>query len=172
MVITELAKGFEQVSIYGAVVEDVMYRGRNGVEDRRNVFRKGLTEAAGEPLTFDENGMAEVTLSIPWDDVWMPGNVSVVAAVQTPQGGAVYDAVVERVAVPTSVHEDHTSAPMTRIDVYDLTGRFVVTLGTEQQPLAEAPYTITLAHEYGLRGAYIVQEHRGTSRLGRLVVVE
>jgi hypothetical protein len=125
----------QAVTLYAAVVENVMYRGRNGVADHRNVFRKGFTPAGGRVLSFDAQGMATVALEMPWDQVWVADEVRVVAAVQSSATADVFEAAQAPVSMTTSVqNEGRTDLGIAdRIDVYGLQGQLVTSLIGQQQ---------------------------------------
>ena len=69
-------------SVYGVVVEDVLYTGRNGIPEHKGVFRKGLTAAAGIPLQFSELGVATGRFAIPKNSNWDVSKLRAVLSVQ------------------------------------------------------------------------------------------
>lgn len=168
--VQRLSSELATASVYAAVVEDVIYRGRNGVSDRKNVFRQGSTPAAGTELMFDDAGIAEMTLRTPIRTQWDLDQTAIVIAIQEVGGGVVYDGIqVPVIANTTSVNEDardrsHDQRPDTfdRADIYTISGAYVATV------TGPAPDLVTLMQSTSLaRGVYLVRTDGATYTYAR-----
>ena len=155
------------VALYGVVVEDVMYRGRNGVEDRKNVYRRGLTTAEGTPLTFNEQGVATLMLEIPVDEVWDLSMISVVTAVQAQNGTDVFEANDAPLNMATSVQEFNDAAPIDRVEVFNLMGELVRVFTVDGTSYASRLTSLNVP-----TGAYLFVEHQGQARRSVLQILQ
>ena len=74
--------------IHFIVVEDVIYAGRNGISEHKNVMRKMVATPAGQSI--QTSGTQSVSKSITLDQNWNAANTSVVVFIQNVDSKEVY----------------------------------------------------------------------------------
>jgi hypothetical protein len=76
--------------LHFVVAENVYYAGRNGILNHKDVMRKMVTSAAGEPFSINLNETKEVEKEIIPDPVWIPDSLKVIVFVQSSGSKNVY----------------------------------------------------------------------------------
>ncbi len=76
--------------LHFVVVENIHYRGRNGVSRHENVMRRMLPSPAGEPFSINDNETKEIDTTIDLDSSWNPDSLKVVVFVQSTGTKEVY----------------------------------------------------------------------------------
>lgn len=115
----------EALRLYGIVVEDITFRGRNGVSDHSGAMRTLLTPVQGQNLSFNEAGKSSGRLSVPNAPVWTLQNLRVVLSLQRSTSSTSLS-VLQVEPSTTSVDDTGTTNEETRVAVFDVSGAIVV----------------------------------------------
>lgn len=90
-VIFETGVAINNVVIHFIVVEDVIYLGRNGITNHKNVMREIITPADGESI--QGSGLQSVSKNLSLNDSWNPENLSFIVFIQNSSSKEIYQSV-------------------------------------------------------------------------------
>lgn len=121
----ELTGARMELSLYAVVVEDITYRGRNGVSDHSGAMRALLTPVTGYPLEFDERGRASGRLQVPVGSSWSREKLRGVISLQGPGLAVSYD-VLEIDPVTTNIDEAEVQLDEGRVFVHSMSGNLMI----------------------------------------------
>ena len=156
-------------TVYGVLVENVTYTGRNGVADHDGAMRALFTPVAGNPLDFNTDNVATGRIAIARQELWDISKVRAVVSIQDPLSKKSLQAAQVVAQMATDVDEEirEASGPATA-DVVDVRGSIVShhegllidNVGIASQVTRTLP-----------SGAYFVRIVRGASVAVRSIVI-
>lgn len=156
-------------TLYGVLVEDINYTGRNGVSNHDGSMRALFTPAQGNALAFNSEGVATGRVSLARQQIWNEKKLRVVVSVQDPATKKSLQAAQASALIATTIDDDDAAliGPAT-LDIVSVTGNVVlhrdnVTLHDDVH-LAEHLATL-------VSGAYVIRLTSGASTSVRKVIV-
>lgn len=120
--------GNASVTIYGLLVEDITYAGRNGISEHKGALRKLFTPPSGVALDFNMAGVATGRISVRREEFWNIAKMHGVVSVQDPNTKASLQAQMVPIAttsVEDQVIEDDGSEA--EVAVFSVSGGLVAT---------------------------------------------
>lgn len=156
-------------TIYGVLVENVTYKGRNGVSEHDGALRFLFTPVAGDPLSFDANGVAMGRLAIARQSIWDVSKLRAVISVQDPATKKSLQAEQVSAQMATSVESDEDDrASAARVEVVSVAG---VTLLSREGVYSDNNSIVAEMTGSLQSGAYFVRIIRPTSITVRPVAI-
>jgi hypothetical protein len=156
-------------SVYGVLVENVTFKGRNGVSDHDGAMRALFTPVQGLPLNFDSENKASGRISIARKQLWDVAKLRAVVSVQDPASKKSLQAVQSSAQMATSIDEilPEPVGPAV-VEVYSVTGAVLSRKEGVEQNNDEivAQSTRSLAS-----GAYFVRIVRGSTIAVRPITI-
>lgn len=156
-------------TVYCVLVENVTYKGRNGVSEHDGAMRAMLTPAAGSPLDFNTDNVAIGRISIPRQELWDISKVRAVVSVQDPSSKKSLQAQQVNAQMATDVDEEtfEASGPAT-VEVVSVSGAIV---SRHEGLLVDNVGIVSQATRTLPSGAYFVRITRGTSTVVRPIAI-
>ncbi|MBC8125336.1 MAG: hypothetical protein H7X70_06345 [Candidatus Kapabacteria bacterium] len=148
-------------TVYGVLVENVTYTGRNGVSEHDGAMRALLTPVAGNPLEFNVDNVATGRIAIARQELWDLSKVRAVVSIQDPTTKKSLQAAQVEAQMATDVHDEtfEASGPATA-DVVDVRGSIV---SHHEGLLLDNVGIVSQVTRTLPSGAYFVRIVRGTS---------
>lgn len=147
-------------TIYGVLVEDVTYKGRNGVSEHDGSMRVLLTPVAGNPLDFNTDNVATGRIAIARQGLWDISKVRAVVSIQDPSTKKSLQAAQVSAQMATDVQEEAfvASGPAT-VEVVSVSGAI---MSRHEGLLIDNVGIVSQVTRTLPSGAYFVRIVRGT----------
>jgi thiol-disulfide isomerase/thioredoxin len=158
----------DDLVLHFVVVENVTYRGNNGVSPQFYVMRKMLPDADGMPMSVSVGSTKKFSQEIDLQPTWIPDSLSVVVFIQSKSSTTVYQSArIPYSSTVTSINKNKgvypayykleqnypnpfnpstninytlASSQFVTLKVYDILGNEIVSLVNEQKPAGN--YTV------------------------------
>ncbi len=167
--VTRAASGPTSPALYGVLVENIAYQGRNGVSSHDGALRQLFTPVQGDSLVFNNQNVATGRLAIARNATWNVEKLRVVVSVQDPTTKKSLQAAQVEAQMATDVHDETfvASGPATA-DVVDVRGSIV---SRHEGLLIDNVGIVSQVTRTLPSGAYFVRIVRGTSVTVRSIVI-
>lgn len=156
-------------TVYGVLVENVTYTGRNGVSDHDGAMRSLFTPVEGNQLMFNGDNVAIGRIAIARQGLWDISKLRAVVSVQDPSSKKSLQAVQVSAQMVTDVSEDliDLSAPAT-VEVVSVVGHVI---SRQNEMLADNDGIVAQVTKQLTSGAYFVRIVRGTAVTVRSIAI-
>jgi len=173
--------------LHFVVVENVSYRGSNGVSPQFYVMRKMLPDAGGMPISVNVGSTKEFSQKVNLQSIWIPDSLSVVVFIQSKSEKTVYQSSrIRYSSIVTSINKNNKLQPTqfkldqnypnpfnpstvisyqlavgshVTLNVYDILGNEVATLINGQKPAGN--YSVKFNASNLSSGVYFYQLKTG-----------
>jgi len=156
-------------SVYGVLVENVTYKGRNGVSDHDGAMRALFTLVEGNQLSFNGDNVATGRIALARQGLWDITKLRVVVSVQDPSSKKSLQAQQVSAQMATDVDESslESSVPAT-VEVVSVSGSII---SRQDGMLSDNNGIVAQVTSQLSSGAYFVRIVRGTNVTVRSIAI-